>query len=87
MTRNLNRRVEVLFPVEDPALIERLRSEILEGYLRDNIKARVMQADGTYVRAAATEGEPPLDSQEEFIYLANNRKSEEMEGKGESVSG
>jgi polyphosphate kinase len=86
MTRNLNRRVEVMFPVEDPALVERLRAEVLEGYLRDNVKARIMQPDGTYVRATVSKDEPALDSQKEFIDLASSRKREEAEDKGESVS-
>ena len=56
MPRNLDRRVETLFPVEDEALARRLRSEILETYLRDNVKARLMQPDGTYVRVSAARG-------------------------------
>jgi polyphosphate kinase len=50
MSRNLDRRVEVVFPVEDPALIARLREGILQIYLRDTINAHVLGADGTYVR-------------------------------------
>ena len=57
MPRNLNRRVEVLFPVEEQAIVRRLRDEILAIYLRDNVKARFMQADGTYVHAHPAEGE------------------------------
>ncbi len=41
MRRNLDRRVEVLAPVNDPALIARLRGEILQTYLDDNVKARL----------------------------------------------
>jgi len=48
MPRNLNRRVEVVFPVEKPEHIQFIRDEILETYLRDNTKARQMQPDGTY---------------------------------------
>jgi polyphosphate kinase len=73
MPRNLNRRVEVLFPVEDPALIRRLRDEILAVYMRDNVKARFMQADGSYVHAVPAEGEEPLDSQAWFIEHASDR--------------
>jgi polyphosphate kinase len=50
MTRNLDRRVEVLFPVEDPKLVRRIRDEILAVYGTDNVKARRMKADGTYQR-------------------------------------
>ncbi len=67
MPRNLDRRVEILFPVEDPALAERLRQEILETYLHDNVKARLMQADGTYVRARPSPGRDVCSAQEWFI--------------------
>ncbi len=55
MPRNINRRVEILFPVEDRKLVKRLREEILETYLKDNQNARHMLADGAYVRPAADE--------------------------------
>lgn len=51
MQRNLYERCEVVFPVSDESLANRLRNEILEAYLRDDTKARLMQPDGTYVRA------------------------------------
>jgi polyphosphate kinase len=63
MPRNLNRRVEVLFPIESPALKAQLRDEILPLYLRDTVKARVLRPDGTYVRARPGPGEPEIDSQ------------------------
>ena len=48
MTRNLDYRVEVLFPVEDERLIRHLRDEVLATYLADNVKARWLRADGNY---------------------------------------
>jgi polyphosphate kinase len=63
MPRNLNRRVEVLFPVLDPRLLRTLRDVVLAIYLDDNVRARHMQPDGTYVRAAPGPGEEPVDSQ------------------------
>jgi polyphosphate kinase len=63
MRRNLDRRVEVLAPVNDPALIARLRGEILQTYLDDNVKARLMGTDGTYTRVRVDEGEERVDSQ------------------------
>jgi polyphosphate kinase len=48
MPRNLNRRVEVLFPVSSPRLVRRLRDEILNQYLADDASARHMQRDGSY---------------------------------------
>src|SRR6201984_1010689 len=61
MPRNLYERVEVMFPVKDPILRDRLRYEILESYLADTVKARVLRKDGTYVRAwrAAGKRKPP----------------------------
>jgi polyphosphate kinase len=54
MPRNLIERCEVVFPVTQPDLHKRLREEILAAYLADNIKARVLQPDGEYVRAPKT---------------------------------
>src|SRR5467141_1864520 len=51
MPRNLYERVEVLTPVRDELLRERVRREILEAYLVDNLKARMLLLDGTYIRA------------------------------------
>ena len=50
--RNLHERCEVVFPVCDGYAMRRLRDEILEAYLRDDVKARMLQSDGTYIRAA-----------------------------------
>ena len=54
MPRNLYERCEVVFPVVDEAAKRRLRDEILEAYLRDNVKARLLRPDGSYVRATKT---------------------------------
>ena len=54
MSRNLYDRCEVVFPVTDPALLKRIREEILGAYLRDDRKSRILQADGTYTRAVIT---------------------------------
>jgi len=70
MSRNLFRRVELLFPVEAPALKRRFIDEILDTTFSDNVKARVMQPDGQYERVVAKDGEPLLRSQEHFIKLA-----------------
>jgi polyphosphate kinase len=67
MPRNLDRRVEVLFPVADPALLRQLRDEVLETYLRDNVLARRMSADGTYRRLVPVPGETPIDSQSRLM--------------------
>jgi polyphosphate kinase len=52
MARNLYERCEVVYPVSDERLAKRLRVEILESYLKDNVKARVLGADGEYKRVA-----------------------------------
>ena len=70
MPRNLFRRVEVVFPVEDGNLRERVISEILAVTLADNVKARFLCADGTYRRAELHNGERKHRSQAEFIELA-----------------
>jgi polyphosphate kinase len=51
MPRNLYERVEVLFPLLDPRLKERICEEILPAYLADNRKARILGSDGLYTRA------------------------------------
>jgi polyphosphate kinase len=50
MPRNLHERVEVVFPLRDPLLRDRVRNEILAAYLADNVKARSLQRGGRYVR-------------------------------------
>ncbi len=50
MPRNLHERVEVMFPIKSPALRERLFGEILQSYLKDNDKARLLRQDGSYLR-------------------------------------
>jgi polyphosphate kinase len=70
MTRNLYERCEVVFPVVDPALKRRLHEEILESYLHDNIKARLMCPDGSYERAPKTG--PPLSAQQYLMELSRS---------------
>jgi polyphosphate kinase len=49
MERNLDRRVEELFPLEDPALVAQVRG-LLDLYLADNLRARLLRSDGSYER-------------------------------------
>jgi len=70
MPRNFFRRIEVMFPIRDGNLRERLISEILRVTLADNTKARILGADGIYRPAASSAGEAPRRSQMEFIALA-----------------
>ncbi len=64
MRRNLDRRVEVLFPVEDAGLKRHIRDDILEVYLRDTVLAHELHSDGTYRRLRPAEGEAPFSSQQ-----------------------
>jgi polyphosphate kinase len=70
MDRNLSRRVEVVFPIDPSDLKNRVISDILQVSLADNVKAREMQADGTYRRLRPRDGEKPLRSQERFMQQA-----------------
>lgn len=70
MDRNLSRRVEVVFPVEQPDLKMRLIDEILKTTLGDNVKARELLADGTYRRVVPVPGVPLVRSQQRFLELA-----------------
>jgi len=67
MPRNLNHRVEILFPVESPKLIQYLRDEVLCTYLADNVQARIMRSDGTYLRQSPGDDEPRIDSQTSLL--------------------
>jgi len=63
MPRNINRRVEILFPIERPSLKRYLRDVVLDAYLADSVKSRQMLPDGAYVRAPKPDGEQPVNSQ------------------------
>jgi polyphosphate kinase len=63
MPRNLNRRVELLFPIEDRKMIRHLHDNVLGTYLADNVKAREMKPDGSYVRRQPGPGEEPISAQ------------------------
>ena len=67
MPRNLLARVEVLFPVLDKEMMVNIRDSILRVHLSDNVKARVLQPDGTYVLAERGPDEKKLRSQKWLI--------------------
>jgi polyphosphate kinase len=69
MPRNLYERCETVFPIADPKLRDRLSKEILASYLKDNVKRRMLQPSGEYVRVKQT-GEP-FSAQEYFISLVS----------------
>jgi polyphosphate kinase len=75
MPRNLDRRIELLVPVEDPACKSRL-IEILNAYFDDNVKARHLQADGGYTRGKGRGKKKPRRSQELLMEDARRRVKE-----------
>lgn len=66
MSRNLKHRIEVIAPVSDPQIRNYLKNVVLDAYLRDNVKARELQQDGTY-RHPATNGDERFDAQTFFV--------------------
>jgi len=76
MPRNLYERVEVMFPVKNRSLRHRILSEILENYLADKDKSRILRSDGSYVRAYRANGSRNgrrFSAQDSFIDLAEGR--------------
>lgn len=66
MVRNLDRRIEIVCPVDDPQLRKYLQDEVLQVYLRDNVNARELSPDGSYNRVTRAAGEAAFDSQMYF---------------------
>ena len=71
MRRNLDHRVEVVFPVESSEHIHYLRYQMLETYLKDNVRTRTMQKDGTYLRIKPPSDDKAVDVQE--FFMGNHR--------------
>lgn len=72
MPRNLDRRVETIFPIQSEGIKLEIRDVILKKQLEDNVKARLLQPDGTYLRKQPSENDPVIDSQVWFIEQAKN---------------
>jgi polyphosphate kinase len=81
MPRNLFRRIEVVFPIEDGILCDRIIREILGVALADNVKARFLGPDGVYHRAKIAPGEKTHRSQVEFIARATPKAPEKVKEK------
>lgn len=73
MPRNLFRRVETVFPVVAPGMLQHVE-EILDWFWRDNVKAQVMQPDGTYQFRKRLSDEPLFDAQAEFLADSQQRR-------------
>jgi polyphosphate kinase len=74
MPRNLDRRVEAVFPVEDEGWRAYLREDVLGLYLRDNRRAHEMHPDGSYVRLRPAPGQPAVDAQEVLLAAARTAR-------------
>ena len=70
MPRNFKKRAEILYPIEDTGLKTRIIDEILMTYLSDNVKARLMQPDGSYIRVRPKDGAKHVRSQSALIAIA-----------------
>jgi polyphosphate kinase len=86
MPRNLHERVEVLFPLRNPLLRDRVMHEILASYLADNLKTRILQRDGSYRRpwqsgrgrgGRAPRGAAGFNAQEFLIAVAEGKETPE----------
>lgn len=67
MRRNLDRRVEVLFPLENTTFKKQMRDDVLEIYLRDTVRAHELTAAGHYIRVQPAPGEAPFSAQDYFL--------------------
>jgi polyphosphate kinase len=74
MTR-IDHRVEVIFPIESPEHIHYLRHEVLEVYLNDNTRARIMKSDGTYTRLKPPSESKAIDVQQWLMAHAHDKKT------------
>ena len=83
MPRNLEKRVEIVFPVED----EQIKKEvmhILDIQMKDNVKASILQADGTYTKPDKR-GKTLVNSQEYFCREATERAEKPKEQENSRV--
>jgi polyphosphate kinase len=70
MPRNMDRRIEIAFPIEQKEIKARLITEVLETVWSDNVKARVLSPDGKYTLRKRANNEPEVRSQLKFIEVA-----------------
>jgi len=74
MGRNLDRRVELMFPVEDTTLCDIVKAEALDEGLADNVRARLLQTDGSYIRSTPLNGSAAIESQSRLIMARQKLK-------------
>src|SRR5216117_3000588 len=73
MPRNFYRRIELTFPVETPALRDQIINDVIPAFLHDRVKARELQADGTYRRLTPEGAEPRRQAQWQFREVSRER--------------
>lgn len=73
MPRNFHRRVEVMFPIKAANLKKRILSELIPNFINDNVKARVLQSDGSYRRVKS--GTPKFRCQEKLMRMHSDEAS------------
>ena len=76
MPRNFFRRIEVVFPVDDPAARHWIANELLPQELRDNLSARELKQNGAYVPVQVEDGTTAFSVQNHFIATANRRRQQ-----------
>src|SRR5215475_1341031 len=84
MPRNFFRRIELAFPVENPALRDQISNEVLPSFLHDRVKARELQPDGTYRRLKPEGTEPRAQAQWHFREVSRER-AKKMTGSKKKV--
>jgi polyphosphate kinase len=70
MQRNLDRRIEVVFPVEDEKIKQRIKNEIIQTQLNDNLGARLLNPTDRTREWRPRDGEEGIDSQQIFLQSA-----------------
>ncbi len=86
MPRNFYRRIEAVFPIEEPELRDRL-IKVMESYLEDTKDARILRANGAYQKPSRVrKGTPPVSAQATFMEAAaQRRKQQDKDRKEEPV--
>src|SRR6266403_423012 len=85
MPRNFYRRVEIAFPIDAPALREEMVNDILPSLLNDQVKARELQPDGSYVRLHPAEG--AARSQAQLHFRERSRQARRAAAELQATSG
>jgi polyphosphate kinase len=75
MSRNLDRRVEIVAPIKEPKIRQYLRETVLDAYLRDTANARILRSDGTYKRVTAGNNEASADFSSQMFFVGQDIKT------------